>query len=110
MEILRQLAALSKEQICKDPNIEAELKAQAGCSETGNFGVSLTAIIQTVIGLVGLMAVVAIVMGGITYATSMGETSKVKKAKDTIMYGVIGLIVAVMSFAIVSFVSASVFK
>lgn len=110
MEILKQMAALSKEQICQDPTIEAELKAQAGCSETGNLGVSLTGIIQTVIGLVGLMAVIAIIFGGIQYIVSAGDAGKVKKARYTILYGVVGLILAVMSFAIVSFVSASVFK
>lgn len=110
MEILKQIATLSKEQICRDPNIESDLKAQAGCSETGNLGSSLIVIIQTVIGLAGLMATIAIIVGGIMYSTSMGDAGKTKKARDTILYGVIGLIVAVMSFAIVSFVSANVFQ
>jgi hypothetical protein len=45
-----------------------------------------------------------IVLGGIRYTTSNGEASQVKGAKDTILYAVIGLIVAIMAFAIVNFV------
>ena len=45
-----------------------------------------------------------IVIGGINYALSQGDPGKVKKAKDTILYGVIGLVVALLAFAIVTFV------
>ena len=42
------------------------------------------------------------------YTTSSGDSAKVKKAKDTIMYGVIGLVIALLAFAIVNFVLSSV--
>ncbi len=61
-------------------------------------------IINAVIGVLGLVAVVIIIIGGINYMTSSGEASKVKKAKDTILYGVIGLVICVLAFAIVNFV------
>ena len=51
-----------------------------------------------------MIAVVMIILGGITYATSQGDPSKVKKGKDTILYGIIGLVVALLAFAIVQFV------
>ena len=62
-----------------------------------------------VIGVIGFIAVAMIVMGGISFATSQGDTSKVAKARNTILYGVVGLVVAILAFAIVNFVLANVF-
>ena len=42
--------------------------------------------------------------------TSSGDAGKVKKAKDTILYGVIGLVVCVLAFAIVNFVITDILK
>ena len=61
-------------------------------------------IINIVIGLVGLVAVAMIIYGGLRYTTSAGDSKKVTDAKNTILYGIIGLIVAVLAFAIVNFV------
>lgn len=64
----------------------------------------VTNIISAVIGILGLVAVIVIIIGGVNYMTSSGDASKVKKAKDTILYGCIGLVVCVLAFAIVNFV------
>ncbi len=61
-------------------------------------------IINVVIGLVGVIAVVVMIIGGINFITSQGDTNKVTKARNTILYGVVGLIVALLAFAIVNFV------
>ena len=61
-------------------------------------------IINTIIFVIGIVAVVMIIIGGINYATSQGDPSKVKKGKDTILYGIIGLVVALLAYAIVNFV------
>ena len=50
-----------------------------------------------------------IVMGGISFATSQGDASKTTKARNTILYGVVGLVVALLAFAIVNFVLGAVF-
>ena len=65
---------------------------------------NVVAILNAVIGVLSFVCVVVIIIGGVTYMTSSGDTSKVKKAKDTILYGVIGLVVCVLAFAIVNFV------
>ena len=65
-------------------------------------------IINAVIGILGIVCVVVIIIGGINYMTSAGDAGKVKKAKDTILYGVIGLVVCVLAFAIVNFVLANI--
>lgn len=63
-----------------------------------------TNIINTLLFLVGAVAVVMIIVGGIRYTVSNGEQSAITGAKNTILYAVVGLVVAIMSFAIVNFV------
>ena len=65
-------------------------------------------IINAVIGVLGLVCVVVMIIGGVNYMTSSGDAGKVKKAKDTILYGVIGLAVCVLAFAIVNFVISNI--
>ena len=67
-------------------------------------------IINVIIGVIGFVAVVVIILGGVQYTTSAGDPGKVKKAKDTILYGIIGLVVAILAFAIVNFVLSSLMK
>ncbi len=61
-------------------------------------------IINGIIFAVGMVAVVMIILGGVNYATSQGDPGKVKKGKDTIMYGIIGLVISILAFAIINFV------
>jgi hypothetical protein len=65
-------------------------------------------IINVIIGVIGFVAVVVIILGGVQYTTSAGDPGKVKKAKDTILYGIIGLVVALLAYAIVNFVLSSI--
>ena len=67
-------------------------------------------IINVVIGVIGFVAVAFIIFGGFQYITSAGDPGKVKKAKDTILYGIIGLIISMLAYAIVNFVLSTVFK
>ena len=61
-------------------------------------------ILETVYFYAGILAVVVIIIGGIFYATSMGDPGKTKRAKETIMYASIGLIVVLLAFAITEFI------
>ena len=60
--------------------------------------------LNVVFGIVAIIAVVMIVIGGVSYTTSQGDPGKVKKGNDTIMYGIIGLVISILAFAIVNFV------
>ncbi len=94
-------------------NAPAEVKAAAGCSGAGSVGTlpdAITSILNAIILVSGLIAVIFIIVGGINYMTSSGDAAKVKKAKDTILYSVIGLIICVLAFAIVNFVIVSLLK
>lgn len=66
-------------------------------------------IINVIVSAVGIIAVAVIVIGGVLYVTSTGDAAKAKRAQNTILYGVVGLVVAVLAYAIVNFVLKSVF-
>jgi hypothetical protein len=55
--------------------------------------------------LIGAIAVVMLIIGGLRFVTSNGDPSNVKSARETILYSIIGLIIAMTAFAIVNFVA-----
>lgn len=61
-------------------------------------------VINTMLFILGAIAVIMIIVGGVRYVTSNGNASDVKAAKDTIMYSIVGLVVAILSYSIVNFV------
>ena len=83
----------------------AEYKANGcGGSSTVELKNAITDIISAVIGVLGIVAAIFIVVGGVNYMTSAGDPSKIEKAKKTILWAVIGLIIASLTFVIVNFV------
>lgn len=63
-------------------------------------------IINFMLYLVGILAVIMIIVSAIKFATSAGNSAKLTSAKNTLLYSVIGLAIAVLSFAIVNLVIA----
>jgi len=63
---------------------------------------------NTILMVVGLISVVMLVYGGLRYITSGGDSKKVTDAKNTILYAIIGLIICVLSYAIVTFVLSTI--
>lgn len=61
-------------------------------------------VINVMLYLAGAIAVIVVVVGGIRYITSDGDPGAATKAKSTIIYALIGLVIAVMSYSIVNFV------
>lgn len=61
-------------------------------------------VVDTMMFILGAIAVIMIIVGGIRYTTSNGDSSNVKSAKDTILYSVIGLVVALLAYAVVNWV------
>lgn len=67
-------------------------------------GSRIQTIVNVMLYVLGAIAVIMIVIGGIRYTTSNGESSSITSAKNTILYAVVGLIIAIMAYAIVNFV------
>lgn len=93
-------------------NYPESVKSACGCdtSNTNTLPNVIVNILNGVIAVAGVIAVVFVIVGGVQYMTSSGDANKVKKAKDTILYAIIGLIVCVLSFAIVNFVIVKFLK
>ncbi|MBR2839975.1 hypothetical protein IKE82_01435 [Candidatus Saccharibacteria bacterium] len=65
----------------------------------------VTGVIQWGIGIAGLVAVIFVVYGGISYTTSAGDPNKLQKAKQMILYALIGLAIVALAEIITAFVS-----
>ena len=68
--------------------------------ETGVF----KQITNTILYIVGIIAVIMLIIGGIRYVISGGDAKKVTDAKNTVLYAIIGLVICFLAFAIVNFV------
>ena len=103
-------AAAYRDPICDALPEGSEEYILAGCVGSDDpqdtVGSTVVAAINTIIYIIGALAVFMIIFGGVRYAISQGDPSKIKLAKDTIQYSVIGLIVTLLAFAIVNFILA----
>ena len=83
----------------------AEAARCDGCPKDlfGDTGV-FKQVTNTVLYIVGIIAVIMLIVGGIKYVVSGGDSKKVTDAKNTVLYAIIGLIIAFLAFAIVNFV------
>lgn len=65
---------------------------------------SVLNIVNGLLVVAGIAASIYLVVGGVRYITSQGEEGETEKAKNTILYALIGLIVIALSAAIVNFI------
>lgn len=103
LEILKVLGANNayngipsdvKDKLNQLPNVNSE-QAQAG-------------IVDYLLYIVGTVAVVMIIVAAVQMTTSAGDPGKVAKAKKTLLYAIIGLVVVVLAYAIAHFVMEKV--
>lgn len=67
-------------------------------------------IINIVFSIIGAIALLIIVISGFRFVISSGEPEKVAKARQSIIYAVVGLVVTISAAAILNFVISSVVK
>ncbi|MEK7594233.1 MAG: pilin [Patescibacteria group bacterium] len=65
---------------------------------------AIQAILAITFSIIGALALLVIVVSGLRYITSAGDPEKTAKAKNGVVYALVGLVVAISAFAIVSFV------
>lgn len=92
------------------PAAEAEkaLGKIGGANNNIKLEAAITQIIKVILFIVGILAVIMIIFGGIQYLLSAGDTSKTEKAKNTILYAVVGLVVAILAYALVTWVVSAI--
>ncbi len=84
--------------------VKAGVKASGGTSSKTEIGPLIKTIVNVLLFILGAISVIMIIIGGIKYTTSNGDSTGVTSAKNTIMYAVIGLVVALMATAIVNYI------
>jgi len=57
--------------------------------------------------LIGAISVIMLIIGGLRYVVSGGDQSAVTSAKNTILYAIVGIVVAFLAYAAVNFVSSN---
>lgn len=85
-------------------NILKGVNDVGGSDNTVSLKDRINTITNILLFVLGAIAVIVIIIGGIRYATSNGDSSQTKAAKDTILYAVVGLVVAIIAYAIVQFI------
>ena len=97
---ISDVVASSKTDVCEGVGLTG-----GNCGDKGS-GVTkvITAAINILSVIVGVVAVVMIILGGFKYITSGGDASGIASAKNTVIYAIVGLVIVAMAQAIVYFV------
>jgi hypothetical protein len=88
--------------ICSESKSDSEVCKEKARNE--DISVTIGDVINLLLFVVGAISVIMIIVGGILYAVSTGDQSRITKAKYTIIYAVAGLVVSLLAYAIVNFV------
>lgn len=98
--------ATTTEPACTSPAdcMTKGVNSTGGTGGQADLGTVIETITNVLMFIIGAVAVIMIVIGGFMYVTSQGDSSKTTSAKNTILYAVIGLIVALLAYAVVRFV------
>lgn len=57
--------------------------------------------------IIGAVSVIMLIVGGIRYTISGGDQGSVQAAKNTILYAIVGIVVAILAYAVVAFVTGA---
>lgn len=71
---------------------------------TTDFTSLIHGIVNLLLFIVGVAAVIMLIIGGLLYVVSSGDSKRVETAKNTILYAVIGIVVALAAGAIVNWI------
>lgn len=86
---------------------QAGINCSRGADTPGTLfgeGSIFTTIVNILLFIIGAISVIMLIYGGIRYTISGGDSSAVTAAKNTILYAIVGLIVAFLAYAIVNWV------
>ncbi len=99
LTIFSALGGVASAQLIQQGDVPSSI-AQATGGE-GSIRNLILNIVNFFLLFLGLIAVIMIIYGGITYVTAGGNQEHVEKAKKIIMYAIIGIVIVLISFALV---------
>lgn len=88
-------------------DIRSGSDAAGGSGQSSDLGGQIKTVVNILLYILGAVSVLMIVIGGVRYTISNGDSSSITGAKNTILYSVIGLIIAILAYSIVNFVLSS---
>ena len=77
-------------------------------SPTTSLGSVITKGVNVFAFIIGAISIIMVLVGALRYVISGGNPQSTKEAKDTILYAVIGLVIVILSLAIVTFVTGAI--
>lgn len=100
-------AQLSKDQVCE--GVGAVQSGSGGCKSQGATGQSsvestIKKVVDVLSFVVGVASVIMIIIGGLRYVLSNGDSGNITSAKNTIIYSLVGLVIVALAQIIVNFV------
>jgi hypothetical protein len=90
---------------CQAPNVQAPPPSPNITTVSGLFTI-LKEIIRWIYTLFFVIAIAFILVAAFTYVTAGGDTEKVGKAKNYLIYAIIGIVVALLSFGLSTIISS----
>lgn len=96
------------EQACPDSTSKfcQNVQEESGRSVVISSDGILVTVARTIILLTGVASVIMVIIGGLKYILSAGDSNGIQSAKNTVLYAIVGLVVAVFSYIIVGIVIA----
>ncbi|MCE7936394.1 hypothetical protein DYH10_01185 [Candidatus Saccharibacteria bacterium CPR2] len=82
-------------------------KPKGAAEELFGDGSIFQTITNALLFLVGAISVVMLIVGGVRYVVSAGDQNAVQGAKNTILYAIVGIVVAFLAFAAVNWITTS---
>ncbi len=80
--------------------------AQAGGTPSGTITDIIGNIMKWLLAILGFLGIIGFVIAGILYLTAAGDEDQIGKAKNAMMYSIIGVIVALLGFVVLQAVQA----
>lgn len=104
----------ASDQVCDDASSDISIGNAADCAKSADQGATLFGasgvfqiITNVLLFIIGAISVIMLIIGGIRYTVSGGDSAAVTSAKNTILYAIVGIIVALLAYAVVNFVLGS---
>ena len=70
----------------------------AGLAKETDIGVVIVSLIRWITGIIGLICVIMIIYGGVTYATAAGNEDRIEMGKGILLWAIVGLVIVLLAF------------
>ena len=99
------LAASAQGAFCEGEVVSVPCFFDTGLAGTDSFGDLVLAVIQILLMVVGSLSVLFLIIGGSRYVTAAGNEENAESAKKTMTHAIIGLVIVILSFAIITIIT-----